>query len=98
MTIDQENLPIASNQDMESIKSAKEEQIKSAEEHSEEAPVQTTGQEEVENPQEEVEASNPAQNMSLEEADDLFAAGLQAFALSNYEEAAEKLALTVEIQ
>jgi len=35
---------------------------------------------------------------SLEEAADLFAAGAQALALANYEEAAEKLALAVEAQ
>lgn len=35
---------------------------------------------------------------TLEEASDLFAAGAQALALSNFEEAAEKLALAVEAQ
>ncbi|KAJ3305309.1 hypothetical protein HDV03_001602 [Kappamyces sp. JEL0829] len=42
--------------------------------------------------------ANPANDMTLEQAAELFAAGTQALALSNYEDAAEKLALAVEIQ
>jgi hypothetical protein len=44
-------------------------------------------------------AAEPAiEEKTLEDAADLIAAGTQALAASNYEEAAEKLALAVEIQ
>ena len=48
--------------------------------------------------QEEDQEEDSVQEISLEEANALFAAGTQALALSNYEEAAEKLSIAVEAQ
>ena len=44
------------------------------------------------------EVEEVAKDLSLEEIKDIISAGTQALALSNYDEAAEKLAIAVEAQ
>ena len=74
-------------------------------EHSESAVQENEAMEEIpdaqkEQPEEDAEdqEEDSVQEISLEEANALFAAGTQALALSNYEEAAEKLSIAVEAQ
>lgn len=83
--------------EVDSIKVMKAEQllVVPVEETADLADVEQSAPDETEEPTEAQEIINA---LTLEDAAELIAAGTQALALSNYEDAAEKLAVAVEVQ